>query len=277
MGNTFVAEVEASLPVCVLHPSGEVAYRGHVAKASTVKELVLRISEEGLGPAHRLSLVAGSEVLPGNQSLEHLERGEELCLQLVRSARTEFTKSAEGKQPDWLARCAVLGPAKVGKSALLAQYCHQTFSQTYTPTIGLEFHHAEITTKCQQFRFKVFFLDFSGLDRFRALTFHHLRGATCIIAVFSFNSRASLQEAVSMLQEALRFHEPVGVLISLVGTHADSDQQEVSEDEAMAEAEKLHCSYHAVSNATGQGVPEACHNWLDEYLDRMYQPNKSWR
>eukprot|EP00438_Fugacium_kawagutii_P033164 Skav231193 [mRNA] locus=scaffold425:241551:242408:+ [translate_table: standard] len=277
MGNTVAAEpeIEASLPVCVLQPSGEVAFRGSVPKASTVKELVLRISDGGLGPAHRLSLVSGNEILQGTRPLEQLDRGEEeLCLYLVRNARTEFIKSIvrKGEKSDWLVRCVVLGPSGVGKSALVLRYCHQKFIGAWHQTIGVEFHNIGITTKCQQFTFKVHCLDFSGLPRFRLITLQYLRGAAGIMAVFSLKSRASLHEAVSMAHEALRrFPQSDGVLVCLVGTHADSDQQEVSEEEAMAVADKLHCSYHAVSNATGEGVTEAWHDWLNQYLDHVHQ------
>eukprot|EP00438_Fugacium_kawagutii_P032573 Skav207987 [mRNA] locus=scaffold5707:61134:61601:- [translate_table: standard] len=139
-------------------------------------------------------------------------------------------------------------------------------------TIGVDFLSVDLATNCQPSRLRLQIWDFPGSPSFRPFTLQYLRGAPGIMAVFNLNRRESLQELVLMVEEALRsFPEPDGVLMCLVGTHADSDQQEVSEEEAMAVADKLHCSYHAVSNATGEGVTEAWHDWLNQYLDHVHQ------
>eukprot|EP00438_Fugacium_kawagutii_P022101 Skav219845 [mRNA] locus=scaffold859:507832:508680:- [translate_table: standard] len=237
------------------------------------------MSKEGLGPAHRLTLVLGSEILLGSQALEELdgEEGQELCLHLVRNATTEFTKYTprEGEENDSLAKCVLLGPACVGKTALIARYCNQTFDETYVPTDQLQFRTFDITTKWQRAHYiRMHFLDVPGHERWRSLSSHFMRKAAMVMAVFSLKSRASLQQALSMVRAAKKNLMPDDSgRMSLVGTHADSDQQEVSEEEAIIAAEKLNCSYHAVSNATGEGVSEALQNWLDHYLDQEHQWN----
>eukprot|EP00435_Cladocopium_sp_Y103_P032331 s1111_g8.t1 len=208
------------------------------------------------------------------------------CFHLVRRTRSEFTKfesgsKEEGERPDFLVKCVLLGPSAVGKSALVARYCDETFVKTYLPTIGVDFRVGEIATKCQHFKFKLQFWDTAGqetatTERFRTITLSYLRGTRSIMAVFSLENRNSLHEAVSMVRQAMGyFDESDDVLVCLVGTHADSGHQEVTEAEALAEAEKLGCSYHAVSNANGEGVPEAFHNWLDQYLEQM-EPSEFW-
>ncbi|CAL1154081.1 unnamed protein product [Cladocopium goreaui] len=276
-----LAEELETVPVRVLHSSGEVAYAASMPKTSTIKELVTRISQEGLGPPHRLTLLLGSDIMPFTKSLEDINLKEEDCFHLVRRSRSEFTKfesgsKEEGEKPDFLVKCVLLGPSMVGKSALVARYCDETFVKTYLPTIGVDFRVGEIATQCQHFKFKLQFWDTAGQERFRTITLSYLRGTRSIMAVFSLENRNSLHEAVSMVRQAMGyFDESNGVLVCLVGTHADSAHQEVTEDEALAEAEKLGCSYHAVSNVNGEGVPEAFHNWLDQYLEQMYRKRAS--
>eukprot|EP00434_Breviolum_minutum_P010393 symbB.v1.2.009167.t1/scaffold579.1/size184598/1 len=254
-----------TVPVRVLQSSGEVAFEARMPTTTTIKELVVLISKEGLGPPSRLILVLGSEIVPSSKSLAELDLKEEDCFQLVRRARSEFSdfhshseSSVDDSKPPMLVKCVILGPAAAGKSALVAQYCDETFVPTYLPTIGVDFRVGQVATKCEEFRFKLQFWDTAGQERFRTITLSYIQGTSSIMAVFSLEHRKSLEETVLMVNQALRYfdgedHPREGLLLCLVGTHADSETREVSDKEALLAAEELGCSFHAVSNATGEG------------------------
>ncbi|CAK9075069.1 unnamed protein product [Durusdinium trenchii] len=238
--------------VRVVQPSGELAWEGEVSKKSTIKELIRTISKAGFGPPHLLALLLGSDIMQFKTmtSLEELQLKEEDCFQLVRRARSEFsnfetnTASEEGpeKLPDFLVKCVIMGPSGVGKSALVAQYCDQNYVPSYLPTIGVDFRVGQVKTN--EFKLKLQLWDTAGQERFRTITLSYLRGTSSIIAVFSLEQRASLHDAVKMVNSATSHFVSADALVCLIGTHSDSESREVSEEEAF-------------------------HSLLDQYLDKI--------
>ncbi|CAE7664358.1 RAB13 [Symbiodinium sp. CCMP2592] len=258
---------ERFVDIRVLYPSGEVALNERLPGRMTVAALLLRLGTQSEAPG-RLSLLLGTDVLKRTSRLSDLNLTED-CLYLLRRTTgtyTEWKPSGTAEpQHDYLAKCVILGGAGVGKTALLRALCREAFSDDIETTIGIDFKIVNRKSE-DGIKLKVQLWDTAGHERFRTIVRSYMRAASGFLAVFSLCDRRSLQDLTDLLEAAEENNREACRCICLVGTHADSPNPAVPEEEMLQFARDKKYQYFAVSNKTGQGIDQPFSPWLDSYL-----------
>lgn len=271
-------EGQPVVDIRVLYPSGEVALNEPLPGRMTVGAVLLRLGTQGEAPG-RMSLLLGTNVLRRDSRLSDLNLTAQDCFYLVRRATGTYTQwnpsaltgayRSEDPRPeaqyDHLAKCVILGAAGVGKTALLRSLCSEAFSDDIQPTIGIDFKILNLKSE-DGIKLKVQLWDTAGQPRFRPIAKSYMRGASGFLAVFSLCNRHSLQDLFELLESAKANNHEACRCICLVGTHADSPNPAVTEEEILQFARDKNYQYFAVSNKTGQGIDQPFSAWLDSYL-----------
>lgn len=107
--------------------------------------------------------------------------------------------------------------------------------------------------------------DTAGQERYRAITAAYYRGAVGALVVYDITNKQSFLDCERWLQE-LREHADNRIVIMLVGNKSDmgADFRKVSQDEAMAFAEKYDLAFIETSALASTGVEIAFHRILTE-------------
>ena len=74
---------------------------------------------------------------------------------------------------DYIFKCLLIGNSGVGKSSLMYRLCEETFTETFIPTIGVDFKIKNIIHRnSSNFdkRIKLQIWDTAGQERYRAIT-----------------------------------------------------------------------------------------------------------
>lgn len=269
-----VPEAEPLVPLRILAASGEVVLEASLPGSQSVATLLQTLKGEAI--TGRLSLLRGTELLPGDARLGELDLTEDESLYLVRKVMGTYTPlpSGETEDDDLLVKCILVGGSRAGKSSLKQAVCGGDFNQAYTPTIGVEF--SALRYQSEEGRvLKLQLWDTSSVNQHRALVNAYYRGAPGLIAIFSLASRASLEETLKIVREAQEQHPESCRCICLVGTHADLPEPEVTEEEALQVAAENQWPYMAVSCKTGEKVHEPFFAWMDMFIDRVWQHRES--
>mmetsp|Transcript_11018 Transcript_11018/g.20747 ORF Transcript_11018/g.20747 Transcript_11018/m.20747 type:complete len:305 (-) Transcript_11018:70-984(-) len=256
---------EEPVRIRVLYPSGGVAFDDHLPSSTPVASLLQILQGKG-HPAGRLALLHGTNRLSPREELGNLTMTEDDCLYLLRRAAGVYTQlvgETDGNHKH-LAKCIILGGAKVGKTSLLRAVTKQPFQEMYNPTIGVDFHISHFESD-DGTKFKVQMWDTAGQPRFRTITLSYLEGASGFLFVFSLASRTSLTEAVDAFRIAEKRNSAACRTMCLIGTHADAADLEVSEEEATQVASEMEAPYFAVSCSDGGDVQSVLFAWLDAF------------
>ena len=158
------------------------------------------------------------------------------------------------------------GAMNSGKSALMARFAKNEFTDAYAPTIGVDFttRVLTVTAGCRRAAaaVKMQVWDCSGDPRFVSVTRQFSRGAHSIVIVFNVCDSGTFEAATTTLFAATAdARERPGVSFVLVGTHADApeSQRQVSADDARRRAQELGAAdYFEVSSKR-----EACDGGVD--------------
>ncbi|CAE7490945.1 RAB13 [Symbiodinium sp. CCMP2456] len=261
-------EGQQVVDIRVLYPSGEVVLNESLPGRMTVGALLLRLGSQSEA-AGRMSLLLGTDVLKRDSRLADLNLTAQDCLYLLRRTTgtyTEWKPVGTGEaQHDHVAKCVILGGAGVGKTALLRALCSEAFLDDIQPTIGIDFKIVHRKSE-DGIKLKVQLWDTAGQPRFRPIAKSYMRGACGFLAVFSLCNHQSLQDLFELLEAAEENNREACRCICLVGTHADSPNPAVTEEEILQFARDKNYQYFAVSNKTGQGIDQPFSAWLDSYL-----------
>jgi Ras-related protein Rab-1A len=85
--------------------------------------------------------------------------------------------------PDIVLKLLLVGPSRVGKSSFLLRIDEGTFTNTFIPTIGVDFRMpiTSLRKPPHNVRTKLQLWDTAGQDRFRTITSSYYRGCRGVI------------------------------------------------------------------------------------------------
>jgi small GTP-binding protein len=162
----------------------------------------------------------------------------------------------------------VLGEANVGKTSILDQWLHGSFTQDTTPTIGAGLSTVPLMIGRSVQNFNIW--DTAGTPQFRSVVPMYCRQAAVAIIVFDL-TQPSTFEQVSRWHEFVR--ETADPVFLLVGNKLDlKDEREVDLDVAKDLAKSLQCEYVEMSACTREGIEDfqaAVLNCATASLSRM--------
>jgi len=159
------------------------------------------------------------------------------------------------KTPAFTFKILLLGDGAVGKTSLVRRFCHDTFSQNYLMTIGMEPSQRYVTLDGRYLCLSLW--DIAGQKSFKRLREMFYRGAKGSLVTFDLTRRDTFDGVANWVEEAKK--KSKDQIFILVGNKNDLvDQRKVTMNEAKEKAKDLgFTDYIETSAKTGELVPEA--------------------
>jgi len=162
--------------------------------------------------------------------------------------------SAPASEYDFLFKILLIGDSGVGKSALLARFADNTFSETSISTIGVDFKIRTVEIDGKIIKLRIW--DTSNQERFRTITSSYYRGAHGILVVFDLTDESSFHNVQMWLSEIERYTNE-DVVKLLIGNKSDLvSKRAVSCVEADTYAKKMGLELLETSSKTGMNIQE---------------------
>ncbi|CAF3336246.1 unnamed protein product [Rotaria socialis] len=171
-----------------------------------------------------------------------------------------------------ISRCKILliGDSGVGKTSLLNQFSDHTFSETFIPTIGIDFRSQMITHAEKEIKLQIW--DTAGQERYRSLTGSYFKDAHAVMIVFDVTKQESFDN-IKMWLEEINTNATTDVNIVLVGNKCDlASERVVDYAKAKELADSLHISYMEASAKDSSNVEQIFQMLTTEILSNNESP-----
>ncbi|XP_014246087.1 ras-related protein Rab-13-like [Cimex lectularius] len=138
----------------------------------------------------------------------------------------------------------VLGDSNVGKTCIVHRYCDETYYDTYTSTIGIDFKQKIISVDGIPIKMQIW--DTAGQERFRTLTTAYYRGAMGILLMYDVTSLESFNNLTYWLKNIEENASPDVVKV-LAGNKCDVAKRVVDTEMGQKIAENYDIPFYEVS------------------------------
>ena len=156
---------------------------------------------------------------------------------------------------DFIFKVLLLGNSDVGKSSLILRYVDQVWTDTFVPTIGVDFKVK--TSELENKKIKMQIWDTAGQERFRNVISSYFRGAHGILLIYDVTNRDSFTNLENWLIE-IEKHASENVLKILIGNKNDLvDEKEIKTEEGEAFAKRNGMQFIETSAKMNTNVTEA--------------------
>ena len=141
----------------------------------------------------------------------------------------------------------VIGDSGVGKSCLTLKATKNTFIDSHSPTVGVEFTTFNVRINDKNIKLQIW--DTCGQEVYRALISSFYKNASLAIMVYAINDGRSFDSLESWLNEIKTQSSP-DIKIFLIGNKVDLEQQRtVTADKANSFVEEHKLDYFSEASA----------------------------
>ena len=156
---------------------------------------------------------------------------------------------------DFIFKILLLGNSDVGKSSLILRYVDGTWSNTFIPTIGVDFKVKTIEVDNKKLKMQIW--DTAGQERFRTVIASYFRGSQGILLIYDVTNKTSFQELESWLQ-IIDNNASEDVLKILIGNKIDlEEEREITKEEGQSFANRHNLQFMETSAKMNTNVNEA--------------------
>ena len=156
---------------------------------------------------------------------------------------------------DFIFKVLLLGNSDVGKSSLLLRYVDSVWSDTFVPTIGVDFKVKTIEIDGKKVKLQIW--DTAGQERFRTVVSTYFRGAHGLFLIYDITNRDSFKNLENWLIE-IEKNASENVLKILIGNKNDlEDERDIASDEGKAFANRNGMQFIETSAKKNTNVNEA--------------------
>jgi len=156
---------------------------------------------------------------------------------------------------DFIFKVLLLGNSDVGKSSLILRYVDQVWSDTFVPTIGVDFKVKTLEIENKQIKMQIW--DTAGQERFRNVISSYFRGSHGIFLIYDITNRDSFKNMENWLIE-IEKNASQNVLKILIGNKSDLvDDREITTEEGQAFANRNGMKFIETSAKMNTNVNEA--------------------
>jgi small GTP-binding protein len=168
---------------------------------------------------------------------------------------------ATGRRCDYSAKTIIVGDSGVGKTSILVRFCRQTFDESRTATVGVEFLSKVIEHNNHRIELQLW--DTAGQEVYRSVTRGYYRDAMVTFFVYDITQRPSFEHVQSWFKDASEVIRTEFIAI-LLGNKSDlEDERSVSRAEGEEFAKQHNMAFFEVSAKSGATVPEAMQACLE--------------
>ena len=137
---------------------------------------------------------------------------------------------------DFIFKVLLLGNSDVGKSSLILRYVDQTWSDSFVPTIGVDFKVKSLVIDNKKIKMQIW--DTAGQERFRNVISSYFRGSHGIFVIYDITNRDSFKNLENWLLE-IEKNSNQNVLKILVGNKKDLEEdREIKTEEGQSFADR---------------------------------------
>ena len=161
-----------------------------------------------------------------------------------------------------------LGNSAVGKTSFLMKYIDNSFTLTYTTTLGVDFKQKKIKLKDgRDVRLRIF--DTAGQERFKAVSVSFIKKADGVILMYDISDIESF-EAVENWIKSIREIGKEKLPIILVGNKCDlsDDKRQVSLKEGQDKANEFNIPFYETSCKEGINIKEVFEKLIDDIIEK---------
>ena len=156
---------------------------------------------------------------------------------------------------DFIFKVLLLGNSDVGKSSLILRYVDQTWSDTFVPTIGVDFKVKSLEIDDKKIKMQIW--DTAGQERFRNVISSYFRGSHGVFVIYDITNRDSFKNLECWLSE-IEKNANQNILKILVGNKNDlEDDREIKTEEGQAFANRNGMQFMETSAKMNVNVNEA--------------------
>lgn len=154
---------------------------------------------------------------------------------------------------DYLFKIVIIGNTRVGKSAILSQYCNQNFDDHYVSTSKIDFkiRHLQINEK----KIKLQMWDTSGRESFNLIASVYYKGAHGVFLAYDVSDLNSFTNLKYWVKNVKRncFSDPV---LYVIGNKSDL-KREVTQEQGQTFADDIGAKFSEVSAKLGINVEQS--------------------
>jgi len=155
-----------------------------------------------------------------------------------------------------LRKIVLLGDGGVGKTSFLHKFDSNSFTPTYIPTIGIDFHIASVVKEENEF-VKLQLWDTSGQQRFKTITSAYYRGAHGFLIFYDTTDGDSFDSVKNWKHEVDNYADSKCPVV-IIGMKADNEEsKQVPLEDALEVASSLNIDLIECSAKDGKNVTEA--------------------
>ena len=161
-----------------------------------------------------------------------------------------------------------LGNSSVGKTSFLMKYIDNSFTLTYTTTLGIDFKQKKIKLKDgRDVRLRIF--DTAGQERFKAVSVSFIKKADGVILIYDISDLESF-EAVENWIKSIREIGKDKLPIILVGNKCDlsDDKRMISLKEGQDKASEFNIPFCETSCKEGINIKEVFEKLIDDIIEK---------
>jgi len=149
-----------------------------------------------------------------------------------------------------------LGEQATGKTSIAKRGLSDTFEESYTATIGIDYYTKNVEIDEQTVRLQIW--DTAGQEQFRSLSPAYIRSSVFAVVVYSVDSRDSFDKIshwVSMIRQEWPVSQEKKKDIILIGNKSDlAEKRQINIEEGEAKAAEMNCLFLETSAKTGENV-----------------------
>ena len=154
-------------------------------------------------------------------------------------------------------KCVLVGDSQVGKTSIVQRMVGNPFSEKMSPTVGGDYFSTKTEYNGQEL--KLCFWDTAGQEIFNSLTRNYLRGASCVLLVFSHQNKDSFNN-LGIWKETIDDVLDPSVPVIVIGNKSDIMDPENTGITAEKIDEYLNNNqlnhYYETSAKNGTGIEE---------------------
>ena len=156
---------------------------------------------------------------------------------------------------DYIFKVLLLGNSDVGKSSLLLRFVDKTWSDSFVPTIGVDFKVKTMNIGDKTVKMQIW--DTAGQERFRNVVASYFRGSNGILLIYDVTNRDSFKNLDNWL-EVIENNASDNVLKILIGNKVDLvDDIEIKKEEGQQFANRYNMQFIETSAKLDTNVSEA--------------------
>ena len=158
-------------------------------------------------------------------------------------------------QYDFIFKVLLLGNSDVGKSSIILRYVDQMWSDTFVPTIGVDFKVKTVQVNNKKIKMQIW--DTAGQERFRTVISSYFRGSHGLFLIYDITNRDSFKNLENWLSE-IEEHAIKNVLKILIGNKCDlENDREIKTEEGQAFANRNGMQFMETSAKMNTNINES--------------------